>query len=512
MSMRQAEGTGARWLDTRVEAGFSNFLFIDRNYSAHPVMRRIFSLARKHGFQSVLIEDLEERNCPLLSEENEALAKRMPNFKDSKVQRLCFFRSPSDRDPAPADFIGSVIFKSDSLTGLPHPRSHVYEALLPPPRSSQENNFIHCGRRYEFHTAVGDFSSHGALYAQQNDMTFVCAHVALRSALASLVPDADITYAEINCLAGVDHLTKQVGGGMGLDPDQMEMVLNGFGIAYEKIVHEPASGLTLPTDYQRSLYGFIESGGPALLGFELEDPSASPGAAGRHIIPVLGHTFNEDAWVPEADRSYFAKGLSYYPSESWLSAFVAHDDNFGPYYCLPRNFLKKENFRLSLGLKRFPSLFGAVEAESLAFGYAQILSQVFDKTGLDWLDRFSIFTRLGSLVIRSQSISRADYLHHLEGLDDWLGKSLEAQLVAELTSGLPDYFWMAELSAPELFTATRHKLGELLIAADTPHSTDLSLLLAARLPGHVLTKTNGKFEVKTTALEGHTPLFSRIFA
>lgn len=46
-------------------------------------------------------------------------------------------------------------------------------------------------------------------------MTFVCAHVALRSALASLVPDADITYAEINRLAGVDHLTKQVGGGMG---------------------------------------------------------------------------------------------------------------------------------------------------------------------------------------------------------------------------------------------------------------------------------------------------------
>ena len=193
-----------------------------------------------------------------------------------------------------------------------------------------------------------------------------------------------------------------------------------------------------------------------------------------------------------------------------MSAFVAHDDNFGPYYCLPRNFLKKENFRLSLGLKRFPSLFGAVEAETLAFGYAQILSQVFDKTGLDWLDRFSIFTRLGSLVIRAQSISKADYLHHLEGLDDWLGKSLEPALLLELTPGLPDYFWMAELSAPELFTATRHKFGELLMAADKPHSTDLSLLLAARLPGNVLTKTNGKFEVKTTALEGHTPLFSRI--
>jgi len=505
--MRLAEGTGARWLDTRMESGFSNFLFIDREYAAHPVMRRIFSLARKHGFQSVLIEDLEESRCPLLAEENEALALRLPSFTGSVVQRLSFFRSRAGHEPGTRDFIGSAIFKSDSFSGLPNPRSHVSEALLPSPRSSQENNFIHCGRRYDFHTAVGDFSASGALYAQQNDMTFVCAHVALRTALAGLLPEGDITYAELNRLAGIDHQTKQVGGGIGLDPDQMEAVLNGLGVAYEKIVHEPALGATLPTDYQRNLYGFIESGGPALLGFELEDPTATAGA--RHIIPVLGHTFNEDAWVPEADRSYFAKGLSYYPSESWLSAFVAHDDNFGPYYCLPRNFLKKDNFRLSLGLKRFPALFSAVEAETLAFGYAQILSQVFGKTGLDWLDRFSVFTRLGSLVIRAQTISRADYLQHLEQLTDWLGHPLEPRVRVELQARLPDYFWMAELSAPELFTATRHKFGELLISADKPHAADLSLLLAARLPGSVLTRANGKFEVLQTGLEGHTPLFCR---
>ena len=166
--------------------------------------------------------------------------------------------------------------------------------------------------------------------------------MALRTALSSLLPDGDISYSEINRMAGVDHRGIQVGGGTGLSPEQMEAVLNDLSIPYEKIVHEPAASLVLPTDYQRNLYGFIESGAPALLGFELEDPNANAGEAGRHIIPVVGHTFNEDAWMPEADRNYFAKGLSYYPSESWLSTFVAHDDNFGPYYCLPRNFLKKE--------------------------------------------------------------------------------------------------------------------------------------------------------------------------
>jgi hypothetical protein len=510
MSLRLAEGKRLQWSDTRRESGFSNFLFVDQEYASHPVMRRIFSLARKHGFQSVLIEELDAANCATLAEDASALAIRQPDFTGSKVHRLSFLRCLPDQAPAPGDFIGSAIFKSDSFSGLPQPRRHVYEALLPPPRGAQENNFIHCSRQYDFHTSVGDFSASGVLYAQQNDMTFVCAHVALRTTLAALLPEADVTYARINELAGVDHQTVQVGnGGRGLDPDQMEAVLQGFGVACEKIVHEPSKKLLLPTDYQRHLYGCIESGAPALLGFEINDPAAPPGEAGRHIIPVLGHTFNEDAWVAEAQRSYFARGLSYYPSDSWLSAFVAHDDNFGPYYCLPRNFLRMENFRLILAPKRFPTLFSSLESEALAFGYAQILSQVFGSTGNDWLDRLFVFARLGSLVIRAQCVAREDYLLHLAAMVDWHGNRLEEPMRTALGQALPDCFWVAELSAPELFTATRHKFGELLIAADQAPATDLSLLLAARLPGHLIFRTGGKLTVQPTGLTGHTPLFSR---
>ncbi len=513
MSLRLAEGKRLRWVDTRLENGFSNFLFVDQYYAAHPVMRRIFSLARKRGFQSVLIEELDAANCPTLSEEDEALAKRQRDFTGSRVHRFAFLRGLPNQPVTEGDFIGSAIFKTDSFSGLPQPRQHVYEAVLPPPRGAAGNNFVHCARSYDFHTGVGNFSASGVLYAQQNDLTFVCAHVALRTALASILPAGDVTYARINQLAGIDHETVQVGnGGRGLGPEQMEAVLNGLGVAYEKIVHEPHAKpqpLNLPTDYQRHLYGCIESGAPALLGFELNDPAAAPGEASRHIIPVFGHTFNEDAWVPEAQRHYFSGGLSYYPSESWLSAFVAHDDNFGPYYCLPRNFLRKDNFRLILGLKRFPTLFSAMEAETLAFGYAQILSGVFDKTRQDWLDRFSIFTRLGSLVIRAQCLTREDYLGHLSSLQDWQGHRFEEPLRTTLAQTLPDFFWMAELSAPELFTASRHKFGELLIAADRPSAADLSLLIAARLPGHALLRTAGNLSLQPTQLAGHTQLFTR---
>lgn len=192
--MRHSPGNVIDWLDTRIESGFSNFLHIDRNYSAHGVMRRIFSLARKHGFQSVLIESLDEATCPTVAEENSAMAVRDRSFTKSDVQRLSFFRCRPGAEPASDDFIGSAVFKTDHFTGLPRPRSHVFETLLPPHRKSEENNFIHCGRTYDFKTAVGDFSASGVLYAQQNDLTFVCAHVALRTALSSILPGGDITY------------------------------------------------------------------------------------------------------------------------------------------------------------------------------------------------------------------------------------------------------------------------------------------------------------------------------
>lgn len=512
MSLRLARGQLLRWCDTRRERGFSNFLFVDQAYGAHAVLRRIFSLARKQGFQSVVIEEVTAADCATIAQDDEALARRKPDFERSTVHRLSFLRGLPDQSVGEEEFIGQAIFKWNHFRGLTHPQPHVYEAVIPAPRSVETNNFIHCRQGYDFHTSVGNFSAAGVLYAQQNGLTFVCAHVALRTALASVLPEADISYERINQIVGVDHRDVQVGGERGLGPDQMEAVLAALGVPFEKTVHEPHAKprpLNLPTDYQRHLYGCIESGGPALLGFELEDPSRLQGEASRHVIPVFGHTFNEDAWVAEAQRHYFAGGLSYYPSESWLSAFVAHDDNFGPFYCLPRNFLRKDNFRLILGLKRCRTFFTALEAETLAFGYARILAGYFEKTGQEWLDRFSVFTRLGSLVIRVQCVTKEDYLAHVASIEDWRGGRVSPALREELAGTLPPAFWLAELSAPELFTATRHKFGELLLAVDQPPATDLSLVLAARLPGCFVLRTNGNLALRPDGIEAHTPLFAR---
>jgi hypothetical protein len=190
MNFRQATGTQVQRLDTGIARNFSNFLFVDQNYGSHPVLRRIFSLARKHKYHSLLIEEISETDCALLAAENQSLAIRTSDFQRSQVHRISFFRSPTSQTPTQADFIGYVIFKRDFFAGRPQPRVHVFESVMPPFRRIEQNNFIHCQRDYEINTLLGNFSVSGVLYAQQNDLTSVCAHVGLRSILACVLPDA----------------------------------------------------------------------------------------------------------------------------------------------------------------------------------------------------------------------------------------------------------------------------------------------------------------------------------
>jgi hypothetical protein len=510
MNFREVTGTRRDWIDTGIERQFSNFLFVDRNYRSSNVLRRIFSLARKLGYHSLLIEEIAEEDCPLLAEENAALRLRQPDFQKSEVHRLSFFSCATGGIPGPSDFLGYAVFKSDYYKDVPKPKDHVFEAVMPPFRQTEHNNFIHCFSTYTVNTTLGAFQVPGVLYGQQNDQTFVCAHVALRTALASMLPEADVTYARLNALAGVDHQTRKVGEGRGFGPDDIERILGSLGISFEKIVHEPSQKLELPTEFQRDLYGFIESGCPALVGFELHDPNPGPNGGARHIIPVIGHTFNEDTWVADAQRDYFGAKLSYFPSESWLSTYVVHDDNYGPYYCLPRHFLRKDNFRVIFGLKSVATPFSAVEAEAVGLAYIGAIVTRIPQIGQDWYDRFAIFHRCGLLVLRTVLARKTDYIAHLQSLRSWEGAAMESALIQKFQNFLPENFWIVEASAPELFSASRRKFGEIIIAAQTPmpKPLDFSLLLAARMPGFVLLRQLGGMPTEQTQLQGHTDLFS----
>lgn len=501
-NFRDAKATLIEWVPTEKEGNFSNFRYVDRYFYSSPVLRRIFSVARKLRYRSLVVEEIAETDCSLLAEENAALAVRESQFQSSRVRRLLFLRCGKDADVAADDLLGYVIFKEDSINGLALPNSHVYEAVMIPARKAAENNYIHCSRAYEIKTSIGDLSIRGVLYAQQNDLTFVCAHVCLRTVLATVLPGADISYASINKIIGIDHTNEKVGKGVGVSPEQMQSVLSDCGLEYSKIIHEPTkTTLKLPGDYQSDLYGAIESGQPALLGFELNDKR-------RHIIPVIGHTFNEDTWVAPAARAYFDGGLSYFPSENWLSTYVVHDDNFGPYYCIPRHFLQKDNFRIILSLKRHPSKTGSVEAEAIALAYLKGIASALSD-GNVWMERFKAYAQSGLLVLRALHVTRKEYLNHVQAGECWDGQVVDGDCVTRMEPELPEFFWMVETSAPELFSATRRKFGEILIASDVtePKPLNWSLYLLARLPGQILRLKEGALDICSSGTGGHVGLF-----
>ncbi len=87
---------------------------------------------------------------------------------------------------------------------------------------------------------------------------------------------------------------------------------------------------------------------------------------------------------------------------------------------------------------------------------------------------------------------------------------MEAAIIGRMESHLPERFWMIEASAPELFSASRRKFGELLLSATTPLPKPLNItpLLAARLPGMVLLPQAGNLARLSTELQSHTPLFT----
>src|ERR1700690_173808 len=105
MSFRTIAGTQVVYEDTGQEYSF--FMTVDSMVRSSMVMRRIFSLARKNNYQSIVIDEIEEGQCALLAEENAALRKRLPGYSHSRVRKVSFFNTPKALAPPPSSaFLG----------------------------------------------------------------------------------------------------------------------------------------------------------------------------------------------------------------------------------------------------------------------------------------------------------------------------------------------------------------------------------------------------------------------
>ena len=333
-------------------------------------LHRICSQARRHGVKSVVVEEISE--AAELEEENSALLVIGRACQRHKVRRITFFRRALRTDDLslanPEDFIGYVIWKDDFGAETRAHFSRVYESTIEPPAA----NYVHFKGLPVRSCRVGHaiFTVRGQPFFQQNGVTNSCAHASLRTVAACFhAPDYDATFGEITQMAGLPATTNfasdEVGGGLLVA--QILQVAKKLGASCVSASYQPPrdpdDGTTFlppellpPFPYQRLVYGCIESGYPAIIVFGEDEriPQSDPDQAPlvtwngdgiqmyRHAITVFGHTFNRDMWLPRIEEARFDLGetLGHIPSDYWTGSFIGHDDGLGPYYSIPRHYMR----------------------------------------------------------------------------------------------------------------------------------------------------------------------------
>ncbi len=474
----------------RFEQPFSSFTYVDQKYGgANPAIRRLFSIARSHAAQTLMVEEIDPAG--IICDENGEIERLYADYQMKGLQRISFWRSSFETIRTGVlreeDCIGYAILKRDAVPSKKYDRWHVFEAVFE--KYQHKHNCIPNPMEYSVALGTSIISLRGLLYAQQNTLNKVCAHVALRSVISRAI-GRDVSYSEIN------KLSRQVSSphnpSNGLNAEQIRVVLEGFKIGFRDFDYTSGG----PDDrsrhpYRRYVYSGVESGAGALLGFRLGGPNIQ--GTERHIIPFYGHTFNKDTWIPEADMAYFQVGedIGYVPSESWTSSFLGHDDNFGPCFCIPRLYVPADKVDYVVELLRPRVRFGGAEAEALGLLVLYSILNQLDHEHLTnniWLKRFAEHVQHSTqtIVLRAIAVERDVYIQHLSDEPDWDDNRESAEMVGILTGAIPEVLWVVEVSVPQLFAANERKLGDIVLSGKADpidHESSLSAFLFARLPG-----------------------------
>jgi len=506
------------------KASFSFYRYIDGHVAdqgGERTLHRIFSLMRKMGVLCVAEEELARMGE--LETEVAAVEKRCRESVDLKAWRFSFFKCPVHskllsyvRD---SDFLGYAVLLDLGLPDGTH-TTYVYESIVAQPAFKKgteqicgealPNHYIHCVRLYSCWVAENRFTIYGSFFSQQNGLTHVCAHAALRWLLNNLPERAEaiLSYEDINRNLGIDHTSRKVGqyaddvSAAGLSIQDLIRVIKAYNYRYILADFEAAGGRRQP--YWRFVYSMLESGYPVLIFFTAENA--------RHVICAIGHSLNSDIWDAEAHLAYAGAPPSQYLStSSWVDHFVIHDDNYGMYFCMPIKALSPPTtsggpFEVTGALGIVPTEVG-LDPLPAEFYASFILGIILQEDDLPnpcyWLGRLKreFFYQGRYVVLRTLLVSRAGYEKHVGEMEDAAGNFLlryeKALLFQQLRNN--NHFWMTEVSLTDLYTANKHKLGEVLFAPTKPEIKRGELsppefysrvafkhCMAMRLPGNII--------------------------
>ena len=498
---------------------------------------------RKMGAKTLVKEYIKPNEE--IENEFEDIQKRIGNkpLKNPVAIRLSFFSSSCPdkkwRELPESSFLGyAIILKVNLPTDIDNivkektPSGdlvYILEAVTHPPAwTGQDKNnkwelqritnyYLHCWK--EFKTTIGtrknfkEFSVTGSFFCQQNSLTHVCAHAALRMALntGEGLIDHKLTNRELNKILGIDHESNTVD--KGLSPEQIKHVAKRLDL------NVIAGDLReMPTvDYAEYIYPLVESGYPVLISFW---PTHHCG----HIIPVIGHTMNSDKWDCEAHLAYRPEAFgTYHASAAWVDHFIINDDNFGMYTCMPPSYLRNKMLPQYDATQRAAFVISFVPeninvppyfAEKAAVQLISSLSESFSPDiNNKWLKRLWEQVKLSQkgIVARTLICRKKLYINNIMGQNgiDSNGNGPISTLPRELKDA-PEIFWVTEISLPDLYTANKHKLADILTdaKAEIVNNNPTLKLIWGWIPGiQIITPTNPTLNAcNTWPITGHVPI------
>jgi len=508
---------------------FSFFELIDSIWSGsnNQPMHRFCTLMRKMNARSFVQEDLELNN-ELLDEKYMASVHCGSEVELSAI-RLTFFASCPDsaewvnENDLPDDhLLGYAIIVTIKVPSKDRTPTFMLEAIVRPPSvvvlPPNDIIFIQPITNYYLHnscvseTILGTEQSHralklpGSFFSQQNEMTSVCAHAALRTAINSspCLNAAKLTNRQINDSLGITSYNAT-----GLSADQIKRVISDLGFTF----HSANFCENTSIEYDHFMYPSLESGFPTILGMETWD--AKSHRLSGHVVTVLGHTINSDRWEPEARRGYGNYPIKpYIPTAEWCCHYIISDDNYGMYSTLPadaiRNFIvptKNPNQHACMAISIVPdtvTLYGYQAEQSAIIIAHKLINSVGLGVPNTWLDRLksACCPEKLNFVCRTSLRKGKDYWAHIaEEIPTFTQKQVK------YFNALPKDIWVSEVSLPNIFTGNKHKLGDIVINANASpqeHLEGKSLALAW-FPGFIQLGNN--INLDTWPITSHIPLF-----
>jgi len=449
-----------------------------------------------------------------------------------KPIRLSFFAYPYREhmtvDLVPEEaLLGTAVVNMIAWPG--HELSVVSDCVVRCP--SLLNNYVHLRREFAREIRGRTFSIRGTYFCQQDGLLGVCAHAAARMYLGNHPrgPEHPPSCQQINkdilnlSSDRIRRLGTDAEGG-GLTASELVQVLKSFGL--NAFIHDYSD--EPERDYAADVYSAVESQAPALLAFRTN--------RAHHVVTVVGHTLNTDLWLPQVQLEYFEEedGLHHHDSHMWVEDYIVHDDNFGMLQSLPAHCLESSPVastgteKLALGmlgisgkaLACISDKYGNVDgknAETLAldilYGVVPLLSASGEQA--QWFRRLkdAVTTLRKGPVLRTFQASKADYVGHLHLIRDRHGVALEPPVIELAENSLPDRFWITEFTLPDLYTANKNKLGEVLCSAEEAGAPEPSggtpRFLLLRLPGSLTAA--GPVSLPTD-LRGHVRILHRPIA